>query len=84
MSAEPEKMSAEDMLKLVADDSSSDFSEGVGEHGGYVSYSISGNVLSVKAQAYAHSFEENESPALITTERQWKIVPIDAPEPASE
>jgi hypothetical protein len=69
----PLVMSAEDMLKLV-EDGSNDYVEDIGERGGYVSYSVEGDVLTVKVQAFTEGDDED---ALETTERQWRLVPVD-------
>lgn len=67
-------MTDEKILALVAQDSSSDFSEDVGEHGGYFSYSIQGDVLTVKVEAMTGGWTMN--PDTEVTTRSWKLTPL--------
>jgi hypothetical protein len=75
----PAPMSAEDMLRLV-EDGSNDYVEGIGGRGGYVSYSVEGDVLTVKVQAFTgdgEDLDEKDLDKLETTERKWRLVPAE-------
>jgi hypothetical protein len=73
----PLRMTDEEMLRLV-EDGGNDYVEGIGERGGYVSYSVEGNTLTVKVQVFAGA-DADDLDELVTTERQWRIVPVEAP-----
>lgn len=73
-------MTDEQLLSLVEEDSSSDFCEGLGEFGGYVSYSVQGDVLTVKAQACT----DEEGDDLETTVRSWKLTPVPGQDAGTE
>lgn len=83
MSEEPAKMSADDMLKYV-EDRNSDNNEGVGEFGGYANYYVEDGILTVKIQAWDGDWESDREPQLVVTERQWRVVPFEAQEPAAK
>lgn len=80
--AEPEApafaMSDEDILKLVQEDGSSDYNEGVGERGGYVDWSVEGDTLTVKVQVFAGA-DADDPDELVTTVRKWRLVPVGEP-----
>ena len=69
----PLAMTDEEMLRLVQEDGSSDYNEGVG---GYVDWRIEGNVLTVTVSPCA-SPGSCDSARPIT--RQWRIVPVEKP-----
>lgn len=54
----------------MAEDSSSDFSEDVGERGGYYHYQADGSTLTVTVQ------EVTADDSLKTTVRSWRLVPL--------
>ena len=66
-------MSDEKVMALVNHDGSSDSDEGVGEFGGYVSYYVQGDVLTVRAEART---DEGEAPMEVTS-KSWRLVPLD-------
>jgi hypothetical protein len=70
----PLVMTDEEMLRLVQEDSSSDYNEGVGEFGGYVDWSVSDGILTVTVRAYTS--EMLDQPAGPLT-RRWRLVPVD-------
>lgn len=69
-------MSDEAMLRLV-EDGSNDYVEGIGERGGYVSYSVEGDMLTVKVQVFAGAGADDLD-ELVTTERKWKLTRVEA------
>jgi hypothetical protein len=73
-------LSDEELLALVRE-LSSDYNEDIGEFGGYVTYSIDGDVLTVKAQM---AIDADGQQPLEATERSWQIVPAPAGGPVRE
>jgi hypothetical protein len=75
--AEPEApafaMSDEDILKLVQEDGSSDYNEGVGEFGGYVDWNVRDGILTVTVRAYTAEADDDPAGPLV---RQWRLVPF--------
>lgn len=62
-----------DLLRLVSRDNSSDYSEGVGEFGGYFSHYVHDGVLTVRAKAVRGEDDDD----LEVTERSWRLVPVE-------
>jgi hypothetical protein len=66
-------MTDEAILKLVQDDSSSDFSECVGEFGGYVDWHVEEGVLTVTVRPYTAEADDDPSGPIV---RKWRLVPV--------
>jgi hypothetical protein len=73
----PLAMTDEAVLALVQEDSSSDYNEGVGEFGGYVSWNIKDGTLTVTVRAYTAQADDDPAGPLT---RRWKLVRVDEPE----
>ena len=74
-------MDPEAMLRLVDQDSSCDYSESVGEHGGFYRCYVEDGILTVKADAYSEDWseereEEYENGRQVTI-RRWKLVLVE-------
>lgn len=69
----PLVMTDEAILKLVQEDSSSDYNEGVGEFGGYVDWNIKDGILTVTVRAYTAEADDDPAGPLM---RQWRLVPF--------
>lgn len=67
-------MSDEDILKLVQEDSSSDYNEGVGEFGGYVDWHVENGVLIVTVRPYTAEADDDPSGPIV---RKWRLVPVE-------
>lgn len=70
----PPAMSDEDILKLVQEDSSSDYNEGVGEFGGYVDWHVEKGILIVTIRLYTAEADDDPSGPIV---RQWRLVPVE-------
>jgi hypothetical protein len=68
-------MTDEEILRLVQEDSSSDYNEGVGEYGGYVDWNVRDGVLTVTVRPYTAEADDDPAGPLV---RQWRLVPADA------
>jgi hypothetical protein len=66
-------MSDENILKLVQEDSSSDYNEGVGPFGGYVDWHVEKGVLTVKVRPYTADADDDPSGPIV---RKWRLVPV--------
>jgi hypothetical protein len=73
----PLAMTDEEILKLVQEDSSSDYNEGVGEFGGYVDWNVRDGILTVTVRAYTAQADDDPAGPLV---RQWRLVRVDEPE----
>jgi hypothetical protein len=69
----PLAMTDEEILRLVQEDSSSDYNEGVGEFGGYVGWNVRDGILTVTVRAYTAEADDDPAGPLV---RQWKLVPF--------
>lgn len=67
-------MTDEALLKLVEHDGSSDYAEDVGEFGGYVWFSVRGDVLTAEAKECT----EDGDGEMVVTRRSWKLTPVPA------
>jgi hypothetical protein len=67
-------MTDEQVLALVSE-LNSDFNEEIGEYGGYASYYVTGDVLTVKVQVAVDA--DGQQP-LEAFERSWRVVPVAA------
>jgi hypothetical protein len=70
----PAPMSDEDILKLVQEDSGSDYNEGVGEFGGYVDWHVENGVLIVTVRPYTAEADDDPSGPIV---RKWRLVPVE-------
>jgi hypothetical protein len=76
--AAPLVMTDEEILRLVQEDSSSDYNEGVGEFGGYVDWNVKDGILTVTVRAYTAQADDDPAGPLV---RQWKLVPFTTSAP---
>jgi hypothetical protein len=68
-------MTDEAILKLVQEDSSSDYNEGVGEFGGYVDGHVEKDVLTVTVRLYTAEADDDPSGPIV---RKWKLTRVEA------
>jgi hypothetical protein len=67
-------MTDEAILKLVEEDSGSDYNEGVGEFGGYVGWHVEKDVLTVTVRPYTAEADDDPSGPIV---RKWRLVPVE-------